>query len=64
MDSSHFDSIAQKLVAGDALSELDISELSSTTNLLRLGALALPAVHALAALLYCALPLRDAIFKK
>jgi len=40
MDSSHFDSIAQKLVAGDALSELDISELSSTTNLLRLGALA------------------------
>ena len=40
MDSSRFDSITEKLVAGDALSHLDISELSSTTNLLRLGALA------------------------
>jgi len=40
MDSSRFDSITEKLVAGDALSRLDISELSSTTNLLRLGALA------------------------
>ena len=40
MDLSRFDSIAEKLVAGEGLSELDISELSSTTNLLRLGALA------------------------
>ncbi|HIC57844.1 MAG TPA: hypothetical protein EYO94_10620 [Acidobacteria bacterium] len=40
MDPSRFDSIAEKLLAGEGLSELDISELSSTTNLLRLGALA------------------------
>tara|TARA_B100000949_G_scaffold230990_1_gene242367 strand:+ start:1276 stop:2175 length:900 start_codon:yes stop_codon:yes gene_type:complete len=40
MDLSRFNSVAEKLVAGDELSELDISELSSTTNLLRLGALA------------------------
>ena len=40
MDRSRFDSVAEKLVAGDVLSELDISELSSTTNLLRLGVLA------------------------
>ncbi|HIM15031.1 MAG TPA: hypothetical protein EYM31_04640 [Acidobacteria bacterium] len=40
MDLSRFDSIAEKLLAGEGLSELDISELSSTTNLLRLGALA------------------------
>lgn len=40
MDLSRFNSVAEKLVAGEGLSELDISELSSTTNLLRLGALA------------------------
>ncbi len=40
MDLSRFDSIAEKLLVGEGLSELDISELSSTTNLLRLGALA------------------------
>ena len=40
MDLSRFNSVSEKLVAGDELSELDISELSSTTNLLRLGALA------------------------
>ncbi len=39
-DLSRFDSIAAKLNAGEPLSNLDICELSSTTNLLRLGALA------------------------
>ena len=40
MAPSRFDSIAEKLNAGESLSDVDISELSSTTNLLRLGALA------------------------
>ena len=40
MDPSRFDSIAEKLDVGEPLSDGDISELSSTTNLLRLGALA------------------------
>ena len=40
MAPSRFDSIAEKLDAGESLSDVDISELSSTTNLLRLGALA------------------------
>ena len=40
MDPSHFDSIAEKLDVGEPLSDFDISELSSTPNLLRLGALA------------------------
>ena len=40
MDPSRFDSIAKKLDVGEPLSDVDISELSSTTNLLRLGALA------------------------
>jgi hypothetical protein len=40
MDPSRFDSIAEKLDVGEPLSDFDISELSSTTNLLRLGALA------------------------
>ncbi len=40
MNSSHFDSIAEKLTTGELLSKQDISELSSTTNLLRLGVLA------------------------
>ena len=40
MAPSRFDSIAEKLDAGESLSDVDISELSSTINLLRLGALA------------------------
>ena len=40
MAPSRFDSIAEKLNAGESLSDVDFSELSSTTNLLRLGALA------------------------
>ena len=40
MAPSRFDSIAEKLNAGESLSDVDISELSSTINLLRLGALA------------------------
>ena len=40
MAPSRFDSIAEKLNSGESLSDVDISELSSTTNLLRLGALA------------------------
>ena len=40
MNSSRFDLVEEKLDAGEPLSDRDISELSSTTNLLRLGALA------------------------
>lgn len=40
MAPSRFDSIAEKLNSGESLSDVDISELSSTINLLRLGALA------------------------
>ena len=37
MNSSHFDSIAEKLTTGELLSKQDISELSSTTNLLEMS---------------------------